>query len=113
MSAVGDPLVDLGILLCYWIHTATLSQRDAVASVTNRPGWFTRAEILERYGARTGLDLANVTFYEVFAAFKLAVVLQQIFFRYRRGQTDDPRFAARGERVGWLARVASALAERH
>ena len=112
MSAVGDPLVDLGILLGYWVHTATAVQLGSVATVTNREGWFTREEILERYGRSTGFDLMGVSFYEVFAVFKLAVVLQQIFFRYQRGQTDDPRFAALGERVAWLARVAAALAEK-
>jgi aminoglycoside phosphotransferase (APT) family kinase protein len=112
MSAVGDPLVDLGILLAYWVHTHDESQRDAVGTVTHRPGWFTREEVLTRYGARTGLDPSGVTFYEVFAVFKLAVVLQQIFYRYRRGQTDDPRFAALDERVAWLARVATELARR-
>ena len=114
MSAVGDPLVDLGILLGYWVHTAEAvgARRDSVSAVTNREGWFTRGELLERYGARTGADLSGVGFYEVFAVFKLAVVLQQIFFRYRRGQTDDPRFAALGERVVRLARVAAQLAER-
>jgi aminoglycoside phosphotransferase (APT) family kinase protein len=114
MSAVGDPLVDLGILLGYWVHTAAAAaagaRRDTVSAVTNREGWFTREELLERYGARTGADLSGVGFYEVFAVFKLAVVLQQIFFRYRRGQTDDPRFAGLGERVSWLARIATELA---
>ncbi len=111
MSAVGDPLVDLGILLGYWVHTAAAGEgRDTVSAVTNREGWFTREEILERYGARTGFDLKGVGFYEVFAVFKLAVVLQQIFFRYRRGQTDDPRFAPLGGRVTWLARIATELA---
>ena len=113
MSAVGDPLIDLGILLGYWVHTAAaVESRDTVAAVTNREGWFTRGEILERYGARTALDLTNVGFYEVFAVFKLAVVLQQIFFRYRRGQTDDPRFAPLGRRVSWLARMATEIAEK-
>ncbi len=112
MSAVGDPLVDLGILLAYWVHISTLSQRDAVTSVTDREGWFTRAEILERYSAGTELDLTNIAFYEVFAVFKLAVVLQQIYYRYRRGQTDDPRFATLDERVAWLAGMATALAEK-
>jgi aminoglycoside phosphotransferase (APT) family kinase protein len=113
MSAVGDPLVDLGILLGYWVHTAAASdRRDTVSAVTNREGWFTREEVLERYGARTGADLSGVGFHEVFAVFKLAVVLQQIFFRYRRGQTDDPRFAPLGERVEWLARIAARLAEK-
>ncbi|HEX8336816.1 MAG TPA: phosphotransferase, partial [Pyrinomonadaceae bacterium] len=113
MSAVGDPLVDLGILLGYWVHTAAATgRRDTVSAVTNREGWFTRGELLERYGARTGADLSGVGFYEVFAVFKLAVVLQQIFYRYRRGQTDDPRFAPLGERVEWLARIAARLAEK-
>ena len=112
MSAVGDPLVDLGIFLAYWVHVSTASQHDAVASVTQLPGWFTRDELLERYGSRTQLDLTNIAFYEVFALFKLAVVLQQIFYRYHRGQTDDPRFATLDERVTWLARMASALAEK-
>lgn len=112
MSAVGDPLVDVGILLAYWVHTHSAEWRDAVGTVTHRPGWFTRAEVLERYGARTGRDLSGVRFYEVFAVFKLAVVLQQIFYRYHRGQTDDPRFATLGERVAWLARVAAELAAR-
>ena len=112
MSAVGDPLVDLGILLAYWIHTAPASQRDSLTSVTSRPGWFTREEMLERYAARTGNDLTKIEFYEVFAVFKLAVVLQQIFYRYHRGQTDDARFARLDERVTWLERIATALAER-
>jgi aminoglycoside phosphotransferase (APT) family kinase protein len=109
MCAVGDPLIDLGILLCYWVHTATPSRRDALTSVTNRPGWFTREEILERYAAQTNFKLTNIRFYEVFAVFKLSVVLQQIFFRYHQGQTDDPRFATLDERVEWLARIGVAL----
>ena len=70
------------------------------------------AEIVQRYAARTRFDLTNVTFYEVFAVFKLAVVLQQIFFRYHRGQTDDSRFATLDSRVTWLARIATTLAEK-
>jgi aminoglycoside phosphotransferase (APT) family kinase protein len=112
MAAVGDPLVDLGIMLGYWVHTAAAAERDTVATVTHAEGWFTRDEVLERYAARTGLDLAGVTFYEVFAVFKLAVVLQQIFYRYHRGQTDDPRFATLDRRVDWLARIATGLAEK-
>lgn len=110
MCAVGDPLVDLGILLGYWVHTATGTRRDTISAVTDRDGWFTREELIERYGSRTNFDLSRLSFYEVFAVFKLAVIVQQIFFRYRSGQTDDPRFAALGERVSWLARVASGLA---
>lgn len=112
MAAVGDPLIDLGILLAYWVHVAEIAERGGVASVTNRAGWFTREEILERYQQRTGLNLSNMAFYEVFAVFKLAVVLQQIFYRYHRGQTDDPRFAHLDEQVKLLAEIAGALADR-
>jgi aminoglycoside phosphotransferase (APT) family kinase protein len=110
MSALGDPLVDLGILLCYWVHTATNdSPGGSVAAVTHHPGWFTRTELLQRYEEQTKLDLSNISFYEVFAVFKLAVVLQQIFYRYHRGQTDDPRFAELDRHVEWLARIATPL----
>jgi aminoglycoside phosphotransferase (APT) family kinase protein len=112
MAAVGDPLIDLGILLAYWVHVSAAEQTDAVSTVTRREGWFTRPELLERYSERTGADLSRIAFYEVFAVFKLAVVLQQIFYRYRRGQTDDPRFAHLGERVNWLAGIAAGLAEK-
>ena len=108
MSAVGDPLVDLGILLCYWVHA--VGDNDAIPSVTTRPGWFTREEIIERYARVSGADVANLAVYEVFAVFKLAVVIQQIYARYARGQTDDPRFAGLGERVVDLARIARRLA---
>lgn len=111
MSALGDPLVDLGILLCYWVHAARAFEHDAVASVTRRPGWFGRDELLDRYAARTTSSLDRIAFYEVFAVFKLAVVLQQIYFRYRNGQTDDPRFATLDGRVSALARLAASVAE--
>ncbi|MCP9493607.1 MAG: phosphotransferase family protein [Pyrinomonadaceae bacterium MAG19_C2-C3] len=112
MSAVGDALIDVGILLCYWVHIACESQTDAIGTVTQRAGYFTRDEILFRYAARTGNDLSNINFYEVFAVFKLAVVIQQIFYRYHRGQTDDARFAALDKRVAGFARIAVSLAEK-
>jgi aminoglycoside phosphotransferase (APT) family kinase protein len=111
MSAIGDPLIDLGIFLCYWIHAST-QQRDSIASVTNREGYFTREEIIENYQAKTNFDLTNITFYEIFAVFKLAVVIQQIFYRYFKGQTDDARFARLNERVEWLARIGAKLIEK-
>ena len=109
MSAVGDPLVDLGIFLAYWVHTAPATQGDSLAAVTTAPGWLTRDEVLERYAERTNLDVSNVRFYEVFAVFKLAVVLQQIFYRYHRGQTDDARFAELDKHVELLAHMATKL----
>jgi aminoglycoside phosphotransferase (APT) family kinase protein len=110
MCALGDPLVDLGILLAYWSPTAPPEQRDALTLVTDRPGWPARDEIVQRYAVRSGRDVSAIGFYETFALFKVAVVIQQIFFRYTRGQTDDPRFATFGERVAYLARAARASA---
>jgi aminoglycoside phosphotransferase (APT) family kinase protein len=78
--------------------------------VTDRPGWLPRDEVLARYEAVSGRDLHSIRFYETFALFKLAVVIQQIYVRYVRGQTDDARFAALGSRVERLAHRATGLA---
>jgi aminoglycoside phosphotransferase (APT) family kinase protein len=107
MAALGDPLVDLGILLAYWDATAPPGQHDALTTVTTLPGWLTPAELVERYAARSGRDLTRLKFYEVFALFKIAVVVQQIYFRFVNGQTSDPRFANLGDRVAYLAQRAS------
>jgi len=110
MSALGDPLVDLGIVLAYWEPTAPESQRDALTSVTHRPGYFMRDEVIDRYATRSGRDLSTIRFYEIFALFKIAVVIQQIYYRYATGQTADARFAAFDARVAYLARHAATLA---
>jgi aminoglycoside phosphotransferase (APT) family kinase protein len=112
MSALGDPLVDLGIFLAYWSPTAPPLQQDALTTVTHRPGYLSKAEIIERYHKRSGRDVSAIRWYETFALFKIAVVIQQIFFRYKRGQTDDARFANFDERVTYLARQAEELANR-
>jgi aminoglycoside phosphotransferase (APT) family kinase protein len=112
MSALGDPLVDLGIFLAYWSPTAPPLQQDALTTVTHRPGYLSKPEIVERYAARSGRDVGAIGWYETFALFKIAVVIQQIFFRYKRGQTDDARFANFGDRVTYLARQAETLASK-
>jgi len=110
MCTLGDPLVDLGIVLAYWSPTAPPSQRDALTTVIDRPGYFTRDEIIERYSSRSARDLSRIRFYEVFAVFKIAVVIQQIYYRFENGQTTDQRFASFDQRVAFLARHAARLA---
>jgi aminoglycoside phosphotransferase (APT) family kinase protein len=110
MSAVGDPLVDVGILLAYWVPTAPPGQHDALTAVTGRAGYFSRDDIVARYAQRSGRDVSGLRFFEVFALFKIAVVVQQIYYRFVNGQTDDPRFANFGERVTYLARQAAGMA---
>ncbi len=107
MTALGDPLVDLGILVAYWTLSSPTGQHDALSTVTNRPGWLARDDILARYRARSGRDLAGFRFYEIFAMFKVAVVIQQIFHRYTHGLTDDARFAELDKRVAFLAHEAT------
>ncbi len=108
MTALGDPLIDVGIFLAYWSQGRGLEPNDALASVTDRPGWFSRDEVIDAYAAKSGRDLSRLKFYEAFALFKVAVVIQQIYFRYQRGQTTDERFAQFDVRVRHLARQAVA-----
>jgi aminoglycoside phosphotransferase (APT) family kinase protein len=95
MCTVGDPLVDVGLLLSYWTMKGAAGKHDqnsSLRAVTNGPGWLTREKIIERYEAETGRDLSRIVFYETFARFKVAVVIQQIYYRYVKGQTHDERF---------------------
>jgi len=111
MCALGDPLIDLGLLLCYWPQADdSEARREAISGVTMLPGWMTRAEIVDRYAAQSGRDVSAITFYETFALFKVAVVVQQIFFRYHVGQTRDERFASFDQRAARLAETALDLA---
>ncbi len=66
--------------------------------------------MIERYARRTGFDLSAIAFYETYALFKIAVILQQIYYRYHRGQTQDARFADFERRVIGLAEAALELA---
>ncbi len=110
MCTVGDPLIDLGLLLCYWPQADDPEVfAGSLRSVTMLPGWMRRAEIIERYAARSGRDLSNIAYYHTFAVFKLAVVIQQIFYRYHVGQTKDARFADFDKRVNALAKTAYSM----
>jgi aminoglycoside phosphotransferase (APT) family kinase protein len=113
MCTVGDPLVDLGLFLCYWtMKGGPENQQRSLRAVTNAPGWLTREEIIERYAVKTGRDLSRIVFYETFARFKVAVVIQQIYFRFVRGQTRDERFRGLDQMVLELAQDSIELAQR-
>jgi len=112
MTTLGDPLVDLGTLLSYWAEPGDASPRGTGGNVTALPGFLGREKLAERYARRTGFDVAAVPFYETFGLFKTAVVLEQIYVRYVRGQTKDERFAALGPFVPMLADLARASASR-
>ncbi len=92
MATVGNPLMDLGTSLAYW---AQADDSDALKpfSLTWIPGNYTRKELVDRYEEKTGFDLSDQVFYYVFGAFKIGVIIQQIYARYQKGFTQDPRFA--------------------
>jgi aminoglycoside phosphotransferase (APT) family kinase protein len=107
MSTIGDALSDLGTTLAYWVDVADPNElQNLRRGPTNYPGSLTRAEVVHRYAQASGRDVENMTFYLVFARFKLAVIVQQIYYRYRLGLTKDPRFAAMAAVVEIVLRTA-------
>jgi aminoglycoside phosphotransferase (APT) family kinase protein len=111
MATVGDPLVDVGLALCYWTWAAQAAHSHAheLPSLTSQPGWYTRDQFIRRYAQQTGRDLGQIGYYEVLGIFKLAVILQQIYYRFKRGQTSDSRFQNFDQRVSALIELASAF----
>ncbi len=110
MTTLGDPLVDLGTLLGYWVQGDDPPERGAALSVTAQPGFPTRAEIAQRYAERRRIPLDTIPWYESFAIWKTAVVVQQIYIRFVRGQTSDPRFQLLEKRIPVLVEIADAVA---
>jgi aminoglycoside phosphotransferase (APT) family kinase protein len=111
MCTLGDPLADLGYVLNYWVEPGDPAEwREIAAMPTWREGFPSRAEAVQRYAARTGFDVAATPWHQVFAAFKLAVIIQQIYIRFVRGQTQDQRFRHYYRRVLGLAEKAQNLA---
>ncbi len=100
MCTRGDPLLDLANLVAYWSEASdSETWREAVWMPTDKPGFPTRAELVDLYADLTGFDVSRFPWYEVFVTFKIAVIIQQIYIRYLRGQTRDERFAIMGHRV--------------
>ncbi len=112
MSTIGDPLTDLGTALAYWVETDDSEELQAIRwGPTNFPGSFTRSQMVERYAHQTGHDVSNIAFYLTFARFKLAVIVQQIYFRFHQGLTRDQRFASMPNLIQILLRASLRCAE--
>ncbi len=113
MATVGDPLMDLGTSLGYWAEPKDPSGlQDAQCFLTSLPGSLTRLELAEAYGEITGRDVSNILFYYVFSLLKIAVIVQQIYYRYVQGSTKDERFAGLIFIVGVLGQIAEGAIER-
>jgi aminoglycoside phosphotransferase (APT) family kinase protein len=107
MCTLGDPLCDLGTVLGVWDDPEDRSTAGA-AMPTHAPGFMGRKEAAARYGEVSGRDLSTVDYYVVFGTFKMAVVLQQIYFRFAKGQTRDERFAGMAQGAKRLFELAAA-----
>ena len=114
MATLGDPLMDLGGALAFWIQADDSEELQLTKRVpTDLPGMLTREEFVQHYCERMGFDLtpAQWRFYEVFGLFRNAVIAQQIYFRYFHGQTSNEMFALFGPGVQILdRRIAELLA---
>ena len=94
MATIGDPFMDLGTTLGYWVDKNDLPELKLFQlSATTLEGNPTREGILELYEKKSGKNITNPVFYYVFGLFKIAVIAQQIYFRYKKGYTKDRRFS--------------------
>jgi aminoglycoside phosphotransferase (APT) family kinase protein len=112
MCTLGDPLSDLGTALAYWTDPQDPEEVQEIRSApTTVPGTLTRAELADRYAVATGREAQNMVFYLTFARFKVGVIVQQIYYRYAQGLTQDARFATLPARIAVLMRWALHCAE--
>lgn len=109
MATIGDPLMDLGTSLGYWVEATDPEEWQKYGFVlTKLPGNFTRSELLEYYARRSGREIPDPVFYYAYALLKIAGIVQQIYARYQKGLTKDPRFA----QLGALVKACGQLAQR-
>ncbi|MBM7631378.1 phosphotransferase family protein [Geomicrobium sediminis] len=110
MATIGDPLFDLGVALGYWAEpNDPPGIRAGFQSVTTHDGFYNRRDLIERYAKKTGRNLDHIHFYQVFAHFKLAVIVQQIYYRWKKGQTQDARFKVYGDMATELIKHANSI----
>ena len=94
MCTLGDPLMDLGTSLGYWTTASDADfLKQGLPSPTTLEGNPTRTEIVQQYALKSGREINNLTFYFAYGLFKIAVIAQQIYYRFKHGHTTDPRFA--------------------
>jgi aminoglycoside phosphotransferase (APT) family kinase protein len=110
MATLGDPLIDLGATLAYWAEPGDALHALLAPGGAGLSDVMPRAEVVEAYATVTGFDVGDLAFYRAFGLYRVAVILQQIYARYRKGQTSDPRFAMLGAVVPLMAEEALRVA---
>ena len=107
MATLGDPLMDLGTSIGYWVNQDDPDfMKQLQLSPTTLPGNPSRGEFVEMYAKKSGQDVGDFVFYFVYGLFKIAVIVQQIYYRYKQGHTQDKRFASLGMAVKGCGMVA-------
>ena len=107
MCTLGDPMCDLGSLLCYWTEPSDPPHFQAMTMMpVGDMGFMTRRELVDRYAEKSGRSIHNINFYHALGLFRLTVIIAQIYIRFKRGQTQDQRFAWFGERIPMMAQAA-------
>ncbi len=110
LATVGDPFMDLGSALAYWVQADDDAPMQAFRrQPSNAPGMPTRDAFVDRYCELAGRDRPDWLFYEVYGLFRLAGIAQQIWYRYKMGQTSNPAFAPFGPAVVFLIGRCQAL----
>lgn len=114
ICTLGDPMADLGLLLCYWAEPSDTSEVLLGVSPTTAPGFCTRDQVLAAYASHTTLDVSHVAYYQAFGYWKLACVLQGVYARYSAGATagDQGSVADFPEHIAMLAETARQTLER-
>ncbi len=113
ISALGDPLMDLGNTLAYWTEAGDPESMRALArQPSHAPGMMNRAQVLEYYAQKTGRDVSNFSFYYAYGIWRLAVILQQIYYRFYHGQTKNAAFANFAEGVNGLGQYCRHVIEK-
>lgn len=112
MCTVGDPLMDVGTALSYWAEAGD-GTFERSFNLTWLPGNLTRQQFADRYAGRSGRDVSNMLYYYVFGLFKNTVVMQQIYARWKKGLTQDERFAGLLLGIQSLSATAAKAVERN
>lgn len=114
MATIGDPLMDLGTTLGYWVDPDDPDEVQFMkVCPTTEPGNYTREQLVQRYAELSGRDVSNILYYFVYGLFKIAVIAQQIYYRFKLGYTKDERFGALIYAVQTLGRMAVLAIEKN
>jgi len=104
LCTIGDPLTDLGSSLVHWAEKG--DPETGLTSITTNQGFISRREFLEQYATKSQRDVSQIDYYLTFAFYKLAAILQQIYYRWKQGQAKDERFSKLNEGINNLMQMA-------